>query len=125
MVKYNQAMDVLDSEQCKKRVQEEYDRMKKNKLWRSVPKDEVLNNAKVVTSNWEMKKKSNGTYRESINACGFEQRDQDHYYRSTIYAPVTKEAMVRIVKMLMVMAGWDRQVLNVKGTYLHGEFEEG
>ena len=99
--------------------------MEKHKVWRAVSKYEVPKNAKVVTSTWAMKKKSNGTYRARLNARGFNKCDQDHYNGSTIAAPVTNEEMVRIVTALMVMARWAGQVLDVKGTLLHGEFEEG
>ena len=99
--------------------------MEKHKVWRAVPKYEVPKNAKVFTSTWEMKKKSNGTYRERLNARGFEQRDQDHYDGSTMAAPVTNKSTVCIVITLMVMVGWAGQVLDVKGELLHGEFEEG
>ena len=72
-----------------------------------------------------MKKSSNGTYRLKLNDRGFEQRGQDHYEGSTIAAPVTNEATVHIVVILVFMAGWDGHVIDVKGAFLHGEVEEG
>ena len=77
-MKYDQAMAGPDSEQWKKAVQEEHERMDKHKVQREVPKDKVPKNAKVVISTWKMKKSSNGTYRLKLNDRGFEQRGQDH-----------------------------------------------
>ena len=99
--------------------------MEKHKVWREVPKDKVPDNAKVVTSTWEMKNKSTVIYQARLNACGFEQHDQDHYDGSKISAPVTKEATVHIVMTLMVLEVWSGQVFDMKGAFLHGEFKEG
>lgn len=63
-------------------------------------KEKVPKNAKVVTSTWLMKKKSNGTYHVRINASRFEQCDQDYYDRLSISA---NEAMVRIVIKMRVV----------------------
>ena len=106
VMKCNQAMAGPYSEKCNKVVQQEHELMEKHKVWRAVSKYEVPKNAKVVTSTWAMKKKSNETYRARLNARGFNKCDQDHYNGSTIAAPVTNEEMVRIVTALMVMARW-------------------
>jgi hypothetical protein len=39
---------------------------------------------------WEMKKKSNGTYHDRLNARGNEQEDGIHYDSSKISSPVKK-----------------------------------
>ena len=72
-----------------------------------------------------MKNRYNGTYWARLNACGLKQRDQDPYDRSKITTLVTNEETVRILMILMVMEGWAGQVLDVKGAFLHCEFEEG
>ena len=33
--------------------------------------------------------------------------------------------IIRIVMVLMLMAGWVTKILDVKGSFLHGEFYEG
>ena len=33
--------------------------------------------------------------------------------------------MIWIVFILMIMAGWYAELLDVRGAFLHGEFEEG
>jgi hypothetical protein len=43
----------------------------------------------------------------------------------TISSPVTNSATIRIVLVLMVMADMIAHVVDVKGAFLHGEFEDG
>jgi hypothetical protein len=72
-----------------------------------------------------MKKKSNITLRGQMNARGFKQVEEQHYNITTISSPVTNSATIRIVLMLMIMASMLAQVVDVKGAFLHGEFEDG
>ena len=62
VMKYDTAMKSSDAEQWRKAVEEEYERMEENGVWTPVPKSTVPTNAKVLTSTWAMKKKSNGTF---------------------------------------------------------------
>ncbi len=43
----------------------------------------------------------------------------------TISSPVTNAATIRIVLVLMVMAKMMAHIVDVKGAFLHGEFEDG
>jgi hypothetical protein len=70
-------------------------------------------------------KKANGTFRARLNARGYEQIDGVHYDSHNISAPVTNDVTIRIVLTLMIMAGWVGEILDVKGAFLHGDFEEG
>jgi hypothetical protein len=60
-----------------------------------------------------------------MNARGFKQVEGQHYKGTTISSPVTNSATIRIVLMLMVMADMLAHVVDVKGAFLHGEFEDG
>jgi hypothetical protein len=71
-----------------------------------------------------MKKKSNGTYRARLNARGYEQVDGEHYQSHSISSPVSNEVTIRIVFTLMLMAGWVGELLDLKGAFLHGDFED-
>ena len=74
---------------------------------------------------WVMKKKSNGTFQERVNARGYEQIEGIHYDADTTAAPVVNEMTICIVFTLMVMADWYVEVVKVRGAFLHGEFKEG
>jgi hypothetical protein len=62
-----------------------------------------------------------------MNARGFKQVKGQHYNGTTISSParVTNSATIGIVLMLMIMASMLVHVGDVKGTFLHGEFENG
>jgi hypothetical protein len=80
---------------------------------------------KIIDSVWAMKKKSNGTLRGQMNAREFKQVEGQHYNVMKISSPVTNSATIRIVLMLMIMASMLAHVVDVKGAFLHGEFEDG
>ena len=99
--------------------------MVKHEVWKKVLKTDLPAWAKVLTSTWAMKKKSNGTFRARINARGYKQVDGQHYEEHDISAPVTNEITIRIVLTLMIMASWHGTLLDVIGAFLNGEFEAG
>ena len=70
-----------------------------------------------------MKKKANGTFRARLNARGFMQVDGVHYDSANISAPVTNDVTIRIVLVIMLMASWVGELLDIKGAFLHGDFE--
>jgi hypothetical protein len=59
-----------------------------------------------------------------MNARGFKQVEGQHYSGTTISSPVTNSATIRIVLTLMIMASMLAHVVDVKGAFLHGEFED-
>ena len=98
--------------------------MTKFKVFQAVPKSKVPEDAKELTSTWEMKKKASGTFRARLTVQGYEQVDGEHYDKATTAAPVVSEATIRIVFILMIMASWYVELLYVCGAFLHGKFEE-
>ncbi len=48
-----------------------------------------------------------------------------HYDVLNTHAPVTNAGTIRIMLILMLMAAWHGRIMDVKGTFLHGEFENG
>lgn len=125
VMKYNEAMASADKEKFEKAVEEEHDRMIHHRVFKPVPISEVPKGEKIITSTWAIKKKSNGTYRARLNARGFEQVDGIHYREDSKSSPVVSDITIRIVLVLAVMAKMYMEVLDVKGAFLHGEFEDG
>jgi len=125
VMKYDEAMASDDAGKWQEAVKEEYDRMVKHGVFEAVPPDKIPDGAKVLTSTWAMKKKANGTYRARLNARGYEQVDGEHYDEDAKSAPVVNDATIRILLILIIMAGWAAQLLDVRGAFLHGEFEKG
>ena len=123
-MKYNEAMMQADSKEWVN-VKEEHDRFVKYDVFKPIKKTEVHDDAKVFTTMWAMKKKSNGTYRARLNMRGYKQVDGEHYDESSISSPVTNDSIIRVVLILMPMAMFGSHIVDVKGTFLHGEFDNG
>ncbi len=106
-------------------VENEYQQMVANKVFEVVLRNDLQVGTKIIDSAWAMKKKSNGTLHGRMNARGFKQIEGQHYDGTTISSPVTNSATIRIVLMFMIMASMLAHVVDVKGAFLHGEFEDG
>jgi hypothetical protein len=59
-----------------------------------------------------------------LNARGYEQIAGKHYNATYIAAPVTSD-MTICIGIILLMVNWYGKLLDVKGAFLHGEFEEG
>jgi hypothetical protein len=75
VMKDDEAMKTKDKKDWVKAVEEEHERMMKFKVFKPVKRSELPDGAKVLSTTWAMKKKSNGTFRARLNARGFEQID--------------------------------------------------
>ena len=98
--------------------------MMQYKVFEPVKRSEIDPNAKVIKSKWAMKKKANGTKRAIINGRGYEQEAGVYYDPDNIASPVTNDMPIRIMMVLALMASWISWITDVKGAFLHGEFEE-
>ena len=123
VVKFNEAMKSNDKEGWKEAVNTKHDKFTKYKVWEPVNQDDVPKGAKILTTTWAMKKKSNGTLRARLNARGFEQVEGEHYIEDDKSAPVVNEVTVRVVLTLAVMMGWCMKLLDVQGAFLNGRFQ--
>ena len=123
-MKYEQVINGPDAKAWRAEIDNEHDRMVKNSVFEPVKRKNLPPGMKVIDSTWACKKKSNGTLRGRLNARGFKQVEGKHYDGSSIHAPVTNPATIRIVMTLMLMAGWVSSVVNVEGEFLHGNIED-
>jgi hypothetical protein len=82
-------------------------------------------NKKVIDPTWAMNKKSNGTLRGRVNVQGFKQIDGQNYDGTSISAPVTNAMTIKLALMWMLMCSGSAHVIDVKGAFLYGEFEDG
>ena len=125
VMKYHEAMASKDRVKWLKAAEEELYRMWKHKVWTPYKLRDIPRNVRILDTTWAMKKKSNGTYRARINARGFKQVDGEHYDSASISSPVTNDTTIRIAFVLMIMMQGDGKLCDVKGAFLHGEFEDG
>jgi hypothetical protein len=106
-------------------VDEEHARIMKHWVFRALLRDGIPKQAKILTLTWaSMKKKANWKFCARINARGYEQIDGVHYNRHSISAPVTNNVTICIVMALWIMATWFGTIVDVKGAFLHGNFED-
>ena len=125
VMKYDEAMVTPKAAQWTESVHEEHDRMVKHKVWKAVPPDKVPAGAKVLTSTWAMKMKSNRTFRARLNARVYEQVNGIHYDEHDKAAPVVSKAMIHIILIIIIMANMVAHLIDVCGAFLHGIFEKG
>jgi hypothetical protein len=124
VMKYEEAM-ASDKKGWQAAVKEEHERMKTNSVFVETPRTNVPKGAKILSTTWACKKKSNGTYRARLNARGYEQVDGEHYNENTKAAPVVSDATIYIVLIFWIMACWYAEVMDLRGAFLHGDFEPG
>jgi hypothetical protein len=125
VMNYKEAISGPDGECWKAEVEKEYQQMLPNKVFEVVLQKDLPPGTKLIASVWAMKMKSNGTLSGRMNARGFKQVEGQHYNGTTISSPVTNSATIRIVLTLMIMADMLAHAVDVKGAFLHGEFEDG
>lgn len=126
VLNYNQAMKGPRRAEWRKEVKNEYDRMMKFNALKRVKKKDLPRGAKVMSTTWAMKQKSNGKLRARLNARGFQQIDGLHYASDSTSSPVTNATSVRIVLTLLAMnKDWIAEIVDVEGAFLQGEFTDG
>jgi hypothetical protein len=125
VIPYKEAINGPNSKHWKEEVENKYQQILANKVFKVVLQKDLLLGIKVIDSVWAMKKKSNNMLHGWMNARGFKQVEGEHYNSMAINSPVTNSATIRIVLMLMVMADMLAHVVDVKGAFLHGEIEDG
>ena len=122
-MKYQEAMATADKSQWEKAVKEEYDRLVQHKVFKLVPKSLVPKKAKILSSTWAMKKKSNGKFRARVNARGYEQVDGEHYDKDSVASPTINIITVRCILVLMLLMHGYAHLVDVNGAFLLGGWE--
>ncbi len=117
VMKYHEAPNGPDGKKWKAKVKRQHGRMVKSGVFD--PSD-----AKVIDT-WAMKKKSNGTLCGRINFWGFKQVEGKHYNASRINVPVMNGMTIKLVLTLLLASGGIAHVVNDKGAFLHGKFDNG
>ena len=83
-------------------------------VFEEVEIEDLLRGSKPINSTWTMKNKKGGVLRGRVVVRGFKQRAGLHYDPATISLPVTCNATIKIVFVMMLLAGWTARVVDVK-----------
>jgi hypothetical protein len=124
-MKYHEAINGPNGELWKEEVAKEHKKMIYSGVFEPVKMSKVPKGVKLIDTTWAMNKKSSGTLRGRVNIRGFKQIDRQHYNCTSISVPVTNAMTIRIVLTIMLMQGKIAHVVDVKGAFLYGEFEDG
>jgi hypothetical protein len=123
-MKYKEAMNSPDKMKWEQGVVAEHEKMKTYQVFKPVDVEEVPQVAKILTSTWVMRKKADGTCRARLTARGYEQIDGLHFDSTDTSAPVVNDTTIRIVFVLMIMAGWTAMLLDVRGAFMNLRFKD-
>ena len=123
-MKYDEAM-ARDPIGWGKAVDKEHTKMVDDEVFKAVKIKDLPADAKVLTTAWAMKQKANGAKRARLVARGFQQEDEAHCDLDDIAAPVVNDVTVKIAFAMMLLAAWMNQLVDAKGAFLHGNFENG
>jgi hypothetical protein len=126
VLNYKQAMKSEDVSEWKKEIEAELERFEKYKVFKPVPRRDLPDGEKVLTTTWAFKHKANGSRRGRLNARGYEQLKGEHFMADSVSSPVTNPATIRILILLLCMnPAWVCKVEDVEGAFLQGTFENG
>ena len=70
-------------------------------------------------------KKVGRTLGGKLIAHEFSQKDGGHCDGSLIHSNITHDTIIYIMLMLMLMAKWETQIIDVKGSILHKRLQDG
>ena len=126
VMNYKEAMQSPDRAEWEEEIESEFKWFEKFNVFTVVSYNELPNNAKVMSTTWEMKRKTNGKLCGRLNARGYEELEGKHNYSDSIAAPVTNPNTIRIVWTLLAMIpDWIAVVIDVEGAFLQGKFTNG
>ncbi|MEM7287947.1 MAG: reverse transcriptase domain-containing protein [Actinomycetota bacterium] len=100
-------------------IEKEHDTMEKCKVWTPRKLEELPEHAKYISNTWAMKLKASGVKRARCTARGFQQEDKVHCDSDDIAAPVVNNTTIKITFVLMILAMWVNQLVDVKGALHH------
>jgi hypothetical protein len=111
----------------KKEIEAEFERFEKYNVFKPVPRNDLPDGEKVLTTTWAFKHKANGSRRGRLNARVYEQLEKEHFMADSVSSPVTNPATIRILILLLCMnPAWICKVEDVEGAFfLQGTFENG
>jgi hypothetical protein len=125
VMKYHETINGPDGKKWKAKVKTEHGRMAKSGVFEKIKLSELPSEVKTIDATWAIKKKSNRKLHTRINVRGFKQVEGQHFDASSISAPVAKGMTIKLVLTLMLASGGIAHVIDVKGAFLHGKFDDG
>jgi hypothetical protein len=87
--------------------------------------DDIPPGTKLLDSTWANKLRADGLTCCRLAIRGFHQIDGVHFDASDKAAPVVCDVTIRVMLILAIMANWLAWIVDVKGAFLQGRFQNG
>jgi Reverse transcriptase (RNA-dependent DNA polymerase) len=124
VMKFKEAMQT-DQKGCLVAVEEEYQRMIDNNVFKIIHRKDVPHGRKVISTIWAMKQKVNGVKCARLVAHSFQQvSGQDYDPQGGHYAPVVTLIVFKIVCILVIMMEMFSHIVDVRGAFLTGDLSD-
>ena len=114
--------DPIERARWRTAIRKEFKDMIRCGVWRKMKKAQVPSNRRLVGSKWVFKKKKDGRYRARLVALGYSQVPGEDY--TDTHSPVVNDITFRIILVLMLIFGWETDVVDVTTAFLLGKMEE-
>ena len=124
-MKYKEAINGQGGKAWEKEIENGHERIVKNGTWEPVKKSLLPKGTKIIDSTWVCKEKSTRKLCGCLNAHGLKQVEGVQYDGTSTHDPFTNAGTIQILLILMITANWQGQIVDVKGAFLHGGFEDG
>ena len=114
-MKYDETMATKDKEKWVIYVEEEYNKIKTYNVWAPIKLKGVPDEANMLTSTWDMKKKSSWVHIARLNDHGYEKVYGVHYDSAIVASQVTNDVRIKTVLVLAIISAWTTKITDVKG----------
>ena len=106
-------------------INEEQSRMITAGVFESIKQSVLLKDAKILSSTWAMKKKSNRKYRVHLNTYKYKQQLELYYFKDNISSLTVNDITIRILLVLILIICYRAHIIDMKGAFLLVYFEKG
>ncbi len=120
VMNYKQAMQSMDADGWKHKIDNEHEKMICNGVWEAVEKADQPFDAKVITMNLARKKKANNMLGGQVVTKGFQQVTHQHLNPIPVAAPMANETTIYIALVLKLFGGWATHNIDGNGAFLKG-----
>ena len=103
-------------------IRKEFADMKSRQVWRKVKKTMIPKQRRLIGCKWVFKKKKDGRFRARLCALGYSQIPGEDFMDTA--SPVVDDVKVRMIITLMIINGWENEVLDVTTAFLYGDMDE-
>ena len=112
----------IEREKWRAGIIKEFNDMEKRQVWEVVNIADIPEDRRLIGCRWVNKRKRNMVYRARLVALGYSQIPGVDYTDN--FAPVIQDITFRIICVMMIMYGWNAEIVDVETAFLYGDLEE-